>query len=95
MYTWQLYHAMRNEKFLLRHWIDMDVAYTTLGEPNFHIGDSGRNTEEYIRKFCLQMGVSAAAFANPGRRRHKINESRAGPRVIKKAAPVSRIFVSR
>jgi hypothetical protein len=96
VYTWQLYHAMQNEKFLLRHWIDMDVTYTTLGEPNFHIGDPGKNTEEYIRKFCLQMGVSAAAFANPGRRRHKINlESRAGPRVIKEAAPVSRMFVSR
>ncbi|KAH6640159.1 hypothetical protein F5144DRAFT_559536 [Chaetomium tenue] len=96
VYTWQLYHAMQTEKFLLRHWTDMDVVYTMLGEPNFHVGDAGKNTGEYFKKFSLQMGVSAAVFANPGRRRQKINpESRAGPRRIKEAAPISRMFVSR
>ncbi|KAK1761825.1 hypothetical protein QBC33DRAFT_574654 [Phialemonium atrogriseum] len=80
-YSWQLYNALRNENLIDEPWSDMEVVQTLIGESNL---------------FCLQMGVSAANFADPRRRRGiTALGSRAGPRGIKSGIPVSSMFMDR
>jgi len=56
VYTWQLYHTLqKNEKFLLRDWDDMDVAYTNLGGSRFHVSDAARKTLRSIVKSCTSI----------------------------------------
>lgn len=95
-YSAHLYHALEREKLLERRWIDMDVTRTLIRASNFYPGDPPTNPEEYFTKFCIQMGVSAAAFTNPNRRRQRVTvASRAGPRGIKPGIPVSSVFEDR
>ncbi|KAI0007258.1 hypothetical protein F4779DRAFT_592862 [Xylariaceae sp. FL0662B] len=93
-YSLHLYNALRSEKLIARSWPDMDVVELVLRESNFFVGDSPRSPDEYYRRFCLQMGTTAAAFTNK-RRRNVALASRSGPRGIKEGAPVSCMFMDR
>ncbi|KAI1084861.1 hypothetical protein F5B20DRAFT_568151 [Whalleya microplaca] len=93
-YSLHLYHALRSEKQITAPWPDMDVVESMLGDSNFFVGDPPRNPDEYYKKFCLQMGTTAAAFTNK-RRRNIALASRSGPRGIKDGAPVSSMFMDR
>ncbi|KAK3996598.1 hypothetical protein QBC44DRAFT_377370 [Cladorrhinum sp. PSN332] len=96
-YSWHLYNALKSEKLLKGIWKDMEVVYSLLGGPNLHVGETPANTDEYLKRFCLQMGVSASAFTK-SRRRVKgpgTVASRAGPRGIGKVIPVNSMFADR
>ncbi|KAK9235391.1 hypothetical protein V1525DRAFT_271654 [Lipomyces kononenkoae] len=92
-YCAHLYNALRQEKLIIS-WPDMDVVLTLLGDLNFWVGgERPLTSEDYFKKFCLQMGVSAAAFMNRSKHRRRIAiASRAGPRGIKDGASVSSMF---
>lgn len=100
-YSAHLYNALTKENLLTRPWADMDVALSLLGDSNIWLGEDGHNRpstpQGYFSRFCMQMGVSAAAFADPVRRRKKVNlRSRAGPRRIKEGlTAVSSVFANR
>jgi hypothetical protein len=93
-YAAHLYNALLAEKLLIGSWHDMDIALTLLRDSNVWVGgERPRTTEDYFKKFCLQMGVSVAAFTNPAKRRHNTAlASRAGPRGIKNGIPVWPMF---
>ncbi|KAM6523044.1 hypothetical protein FSOLCH5_003669 [Fusarium solani] len=91
-YTAHLYNALLKERLLESQWPDMDVVLTMLGDSNIWVGgERPRTTGDYFQKFCLQMGISAAAFT-ANRRRKTAIASRAGPRGINEGAPVSSMF---
>ncbi|KAM7190876.1 hypothetical protein V8F20_009560 [Naviculisporaceae sp. PSN 640] len=98
-----LYNALQAENFLSpgRSWLDMRLAMTLLGDSSFWVGEGAfirpSNPSEYFRRFCLQQGITAAAFGDPSKRRGKLNlNSRAGPRKIKDAlAAVTALFAKR
>lgn len=95
-----LYNALQREDLMRVSWTDMDIITTHLGESSFYVGGGDgavpKNPRAYFTKFCLQMGVTAAAFGNPKQRRAGINiESKAGPRGIQYGVPISTIFAER
>ncbi|KDN61739.1 hypothetical protein CSUB01_10812 [Colletotrichum sublineola] len=91
-YTAHLYNALRGSRLLDGPWPDMEVMLALLGDSSIWVGDERPGTNmDCFRKFCLQMGVSAAAFTGNRRRRPAV-ASRAGPRGIKEGAPVSSMF---
>ncbi|KAK3364623.1 hypothetical protein B0T25DRAFT_599001 [Lasiosphaeria hispida] len=94
-----LFHfRLELEGMLHESWKDMELVYGVLGGPNLHVGDRPRSPEEYFTRFCLHMGITAAAFANPTMRRRSIGlHSRAGPRSTnpKTVAPLSHRFSNR
>ncbi|POS76706.1 hypothetical protein DHEL01_v204908 [Diaporthe helianthi] len=95
-----LYNALQQEGLMLASWPDMDIIISQLGEASFYVGGGDgavpKNPAAYFTKFCLQMGVAAAAFGDPKKRRAGIDiESKAGPRGIKYGAPVSMMFMDR
>jgi hypothetical protein len=96
-YTWHLYNAACREGLLPIRWDEMDLLYSPLGSSNFHVGDAPMHADEYLVRFCLQMGVSVASFANQKQRGRgiKLQASRAGPRGFKDGAPVSNMFTDR
>lgn len=99
-YSHHLYNALQRERLMLVSWLDMDIITSQLGEGSFYVGGGDgavpKNPAAYFTKFCLQMGVTAAAFGDPKRRRAGIDiESKAGPRGIKYGAPVSMMFADR
>ncbi|TPX17773.1 uncharacterized protein E0L32_002874 [Thyridium curvatum] len=97
-YTNHLYNALRQEKLLTTSWPDMEIVTSILGESNFFVGGAPDNIADYLRRFCLQMGVTVAAFTNRKKRRSvstKGLDSRAGPRGIKDGVPVSSMFKDR
>ncbi|KAB5515016.1 hypothetical protein GE09DRAFT_1264139 [Coniochaeta sp. 2T2.1] len=92
--TFHLYNAVWNEKLINGRWKDMHVVLgVVLGESNLFVGHPTWNVDEYFSQFCLQMGITAAAFAQ-NRRHGDLNaESRAfKPRGIKKRARAWRMF---
>lgn len=84
-YAAHLYNALVTAKLLKSSWPDMDIALTLLGDSSVWVGGNRSQTaEDHFKKFCLQMGVLATAFANPTKRRpNAAIASRAGPRGIK------------
>ncbi|WQF76843.1 hypothetical protein CDEST_01857 [Colletotrichum destructivum] len=91
-YTAHLYNALQRSRLLDGPWPDMEVTLSIIGDSSIWVGDEGPETiGDCFRKFCLQMGVSAASFTN-NRRRNAAVASRAGPRGIKDGAPVSSMF---
>ncbi|KAF7552167.1 hypothetical protein G7Z17_g4489 [Cylindrodendrum hubeiense] len=98
-YTAHLYNAVQQERLLKDLWVDMEVVLTNLGDSTFFVGRRPRNTSEYLKRFSLQMGTSASVVTNsrpraPNRiQRLQDVSSRAGPRWIKGAAPVSSLFM--
>lgn len=104
-YAIHLYIALLQEKLLAgpnspeAQWADMDMVLALLGNSNFYVGDElPKTADAYLKKFCLQMGTSAAAFiANKHKRLQNMSNisSRSGPRGIKEGVPVSRMFEDR
>lgn len=94
-YCEHLYNATRQHDPLLKRWTDMHVVRTLLDMDSFYVGsEAPRTPDEQFKKFCLQIGVSAAAFSKD-RRKGKRVASKAGPRGIKPNAPVHHMFASR
>ncbi|EQB44956.1 hypothetical protein CGLO_16239 [Colletotrichum gloeosporioides Cg-14] len=95
-YMEHLYNAVEKEGLLGGPWEDMDFMRILVGQDAFYVGEAPSVPEDYYKKFCLQMGVSAATLADRNKRRAKVAlESRAGPRGIKMGAPVSVMFQNR
>lgn len=90
-----IYNALRHEKLLKGTWADMDVVYANLGEASFYVGgEEPKTPDDYFKKFCLQMGTSAAAMSK-SRRKNTPLASKAGPRGLKAASPVLSMFKAR
>lgn len=89
-----LYHAVRQEEAMKVSWLDMHVVRSLLGISNFFVGGPPQNPEEYLRRFMLQIGISAAAVTNNRRRRAPL-ASKSGSRMINKGALVSCMFMDR
>ncbi|KAK8079330.1 hypothetical protein PG994_003137 [Apiospora phragmitis] len=94
-YCQHLYNALRKEKLVKGEWADMDVLYAILGEESFYVGGKEPAlTEDYFKKFCLQMGTSETAMTGK-RRKNGPLESKAGPRGLKFVGPVLSMFKAR
>lgn len=107
-YSQHLYAAMQMQGLIGRSedanpdaksWPDMDLVLGLLGAGNFFVGAELPSTpEDAFTKFCLQMGTTAAAFTKSKNARKKAFSelhSKAGPRCIKDACPVSCMFMDR
>jgi hypothetical protein len=78
----------------------MDLAIMLLRDASFWPGGRPTTREDHFKRFCLQLGVSAAAFAtNPKKRRKHVSlASKAGPRPMsedKDIVPVTALFDAR
>ncbi|KAK8045826.1 hypothetical protein PG996_013890 [Apiospora saccharicola] len=94
-YCQHLYNALRKEKLVQGDWADMDVLYALLGEESFWVGgEEPACPADYFKKFCLQMGTSAAAMIGKQRKNTPL-ASKAGPRGLKDVAPVLHMFQAR
>ena len=94
MYTGQLYNAVRQELLLPKIWKDMELVVSMQGPDKFFVGDPPKGLDEYLQRFMLSMGYSAALFAN--NRRKNINVvSAKGPRQLTKLCPVAQLFAGR
>lgn len=94
-YCEHLYNALHREKLSEARWPDMDVVYANLGEDSFFVGgEAPKMPDDYFKKFCLQMGTSAATMAK-NRRKNIPLASKAGPRGLKEASPVLSMFKAR
>ncbi|KAG8410934.1 hypothetical protein J3458_016499 [Metarhizium acridum] len=94
-YCEHLYNAAQQRGHLSKRWADMDVVKALLDTDSFYVGsETPRTPDEQFKKFCLQIGVSAAALSKD-RRKGKRVASKAGPRGIKPNAPVHYMFAPR
>ncbi|KAL2829503.1 hypothetical protein BDW59DRAFT_142166 [Aspergillus cavernicola] len=93
MYSAHLYNALRKEKLLARQWIDMDLVLSWHDE--IFVGDPPSQPADYLKRFSLSMGYSAASFARNRRQTAKLPESKTGPKGIQPVAHVSRMFFDR
>ncbi|KAK7999004.1 hypothetical protein PG991_014679 [Apiospora marii] len=94
-YCQHLYNALRKEKLVEGDWVDMDVLYALLGEESFYVGgEEPASPVDYFKKFCLQMGTSAAAMIGKQRKNTPL-ASKAGPRGLKDVGPVLSMFQPR
>lgn len=96
IYTYQLYHALQQEKLLDvpqgEHWDDLDLLYSSQGRQSFFVGDPPTDGEGYFKNFSLCMGYSAANWAGNRRKQSKASASKAGPRGMRLLGPVSMLF---
>jgi len=100
LFAGHLYRALRNEKLLVAHWLDMDIAAGgVLGTSDFFVGGPPATLAESFSRFCMQMGVSAAALAEAKKAKKqpftRNLASKAGPRGFGGTVPVSDMFVGR
>ncbi|KAI2627114.1 hypothetical protein GGS21DRAFT_254216 [Xylaria nigripes] len=94
-YCEHLYNAVRQEKMLNTMWPDMDILEVNLGRDSFYVGgDVPRTPQDYFKKFCFQMGTSAAAMTG-SRRKNTPLASKSGPRGLKESSPVLSMFKAR
>ncbi|KGQ05259.1 hypothetical protein BBAD15_g9488 [Beauveria bassiana D1-5] len=94
-YAGHLYNALQSNGLLANRWKDMDLAKVILGMESFYAGgDEPRTLADQFRKYCLQMGVSAAALSKNWRKGRAL-ASKAGPRGLKVNAPVATMFKER
>ncbi|KAM3525183.1 hypothetical protein NHJ13051_004140 [Beauveria bassiana] len=94
-YAGHLYNALQSNGLLTDRWKDMDLAKVILGMESFYAGgDEPRTLADQFRKYCLQMGVSAAALSKNWRKGRAL-ASKAGPRGLKVNAPVATMFKER
>ncbi|KAK6950618.1 hypothetical protein Daesc_007142 [Daldinia eschscholtzii] len=93
-YSLYLYNALQSQGLMPNSWPDMDLVRTILGDSKFFVGDTPKTPDEHFKKFCLQMGTTAAAFTKK-RRGNLALASRSGPRGIIDGVPVSSMFVDR
>ncbi|KAL2816714.1 hypothetical protein BJX63DRAFT_430095 [Aspergillus granulosus] len=93
MYSAHLYNALNQERLLSKPWVDMDLVLSWHDE--IFVGDPPHSPENYIKRYSLSMGYSAASFARDRRQTGRVPESKTGPKGIQPAAPVSRMFFDR
>ena len=94
MYTAQLYNACRQEGLLPKMWKDMELVIPLQGPDKFFVGDAPKGLEEYLTRYLLSMGYSAALLA--GNRRKNVNAvSAKGPRCLTELCAVSKLFAGR
>ncbi|TQV90717.1 hypothetical protein IF1G_10669 [Cordyceps javanica] len=94
-YAGHLYNALQCSGLLSHRWDDMDIAQSILGPESFFVGGkTPRTLIDQFKKYCLQMGVSAAALSKKGRKERAL-ASKAGPRGLKVNAAVSTMFKDR
>lgn len=94
-YCEHLYNALHHEKLIKDRWPDMDLVYANLGEDSFYVGGEAPNMpDDYLKKFSLQMGTSAAAMVKTRRKNTRL-ASKTGPRGLKEASPVQSMFKAR
>ncbi|KAL8898425.1 MAG: hypothetical protein Q9207_006703 [Kuettlingeria erythrocarpa] len=96
MYTAQLYHAVRQEKLLpdSKIWKDIELVISLQGSDKFFVGEPPKEPEDYLKRFMLSMGYSAALFAN-NRRKKAHAVSTKGPRQLMKLCAVGQLFAGR
>lgn len=94
MYSAHLYNALREEKLLKGQWIDMDVVMGWHDE--IFVGERPPSRpEDYLKRFSLSMGWSAASFARNKLQADRLPEAKSGPKTMKPIANVSCMFVDR
>jgi hypothetical protein len=67
-----LYSALRATQFAKIPWMDMNQLSTIFGDEQFVVGGHPDKLSDYAKRFMLQIGVSAAAFAKQRRRGAKM-----------------------
>ena len=94
MYTAQLYNACRQERLLPKMWKDMELVISLQGPNKFFVGDAPKGLEEYLKRYLLSMGYSAALLAE-NRRKNANAVSAKGPRCLTELCAVSKLFAGR
>ena len=94
MYTAQLYNACRQERLLPKMWKDMELVISLQGPNKFFVGDAPKGLEEYLKRYLLSMGYSAAILAE-SRRKNANAVSAKGPRCLTELCAVSKLFAGR
>lgn len=94
MYCAHLYNAVRQEKLLSRIWRDMEFMITLQSPETLFIGNPPTELGQYLKRFLLSMGYSAANMAK-GRRGHNPVASARGPKGLKDLASISHVFTDR
>ncbi|KAL9002095.1 MAG: hypothetical protein Q9180_009991 [Flavoplaca navasiana] len=96
MYTGQLYNAVRQEGLMPRSkvWKDMEFVIALQGSDKFFVGDAPTELDEYLKRFLLSMGYSAALFAK-NRRKNAHAVSAKGPRQLTKLCAAGQLFAGR
>ncbi|KAF2179826.1 hypothetical protein K469DRAFT_693714 [Zopfia rhizophila CBS 207.26] len=98
MYCGHLYNAVRfGEKMLRGNWKDMDLMFMIQNFNNFFVGNPPHNPEDYLKRFCLAIGYSAASLSakNKRKKRFQLEASKRGPLGLKEQAPVAKMFKDR
>lgn len=72
----------------------MELVISLQGSDKFFIGDPPKEPEDYLKRFMLSMGYSAALFAG-NRRRNAHAVSAKGPRQLMKLCAVGQLFAGR
>ncbi|KAJ4177748.1 hypothetical protein NW755_013660 [Fusarium falciforme] len=86
-----LYNAVTEAGYSDCFWTDMEHLFILFGEEQFFVGGRPDNTADYVKRFMLQIGVSASVFTNRRRHSKKINLddfSRGGTRFLKSRTPI-------
>ena len=94
MYSAQLYNAVRQETFVPQLWKDMEFIIAMQGEDKFFVGEAPKGLEEYLKRFLLSMGYSAAILAANRRPNANVVSSK-GPRSLTKLCAVAEMFTGR
>lgn len=93
MYSAHLYNALRHEELLDREWEDMELVMNWHDE--IFVGEPPNKPEDYLKRFNLSMGWSAASYARNRRHTPRLPESKTGPKTMQPQANVSRMFMDR
>ncbi|RBR16527.1 uncharacterized protein FIESC28_06936 [Fusarium coffeatum] len=94
----QLYCALEDEDYTESIWMDMSILCKDFGEEQFFVGGRPDKVSDYAKRFMLQVGVSAAAFAKKRRRGAKMGVedfSRAGARFLTTRASIHKSLQDR
>lgn len=94
MYSAQLYNAVRQEGFVPQIWKDMEFIIAMQGGDKFFVGEAPKGLEEYLKRFLLSMGYSAAIFAANRRPNTNVVSSK-GPRSLMQLCAVAELFAGR
>ena len=94
MYSAQLYNAVRQEGLVSQIWNDMEFMIAMQGGDKFFVGEAPKGLEEYLKRYLLSMGYSAAMFAANRRPNANVVSSK-GPRSLTKLCAVAELFTGR
>ncbi|KAJ6441575.1 CFEM domain-containing protein [Purpureocillium lavendulum] len=96
-YAAHLYNALKTEGLLVGGWNDMEAVMAGIKPSELFVGRRPTHPNEYLQRWCLQVGISVAFMANPTKRRggNPVVPSRAGGRSLKPRVPVSSMFEGR